>query len=246
MKRMSASFRPGSYRAAVLGAGMILAAGIGPAFACGTEPLLGEICVFAANFCPLGYAFAGGGGLTISSYGELNQLIGGLYGGASPSSFFLPNLQQTMMVGADDPAVIGQNIGAQTVALSAVNLPPHSHDLAPARVTVSGASVTVPFNAIPASGATPSVAPGATVYPTNAKGGAGVGILRGVFTTTAPSPGSLNVGQMPVAASGTMSITGTTSAVGGSMPLPIQSPALALTVCIAVTGLSPSFPKPAQ
>lgn len=245
MKRMSVSSCPGPWRAAVLGAGMILAAGTGPVFACGANPYVGEICVFATNFCPVGYASAAGQRVASSYNLLLFKLIGILYGG-SEESFNLPNLQATMMIGSDDPAVVGQTIGGQTADLGVLNLPPHSHDLSPTTVTVSGGSVTVPFNAIPASGATPSVAPGAVIYPTNARGGSGASTLRGAFTTTAPSPNLLNVALMPVVASGTVAIAGTTSAVGGSMPLPIQSPALALSVCIALDGTYPNLPGTAQ
>lgn len=246
MKRMSVSSGPGPYRAAVLGVGMILAAGVGPAFACGAEPYLGEICVFAANYCPAGYIAAEKQSMSVSGYPLLNKLIGDVYGGNSLDYFNLPDLRATMMIGSDMPSLFGQNVGGQNVTVTSASLPPHSHDLAQASVTVSGTSVTVPFNAIPASGATPLVAPGTAVYPTNAQGGSGGGALRGAFTTTAPSVNLLNVGRMPVITSGTVTIAGTTSVVGGSMPLPIQSPALALTTCIAKAGTYPSFPGTAQ
>jgi len=37
-----------------------------PAEACGDQPFLGEICLFAFNFCPLGFAVAAGQLLSIS------------------------------------------------------------------------------------------------------------------------------------------------------------------------------------
>lgn len=234
MKRVFVGSGLGFCRAAILGGCMIFA-GAEPALACGANPYIGEICIFAASYCPVGYAVADNSEITFSTNSELGKLLGNIYGGSN-IAFALPDLRNVMMVGSPSWTAIGGAVGGRSTTLVAANLPSHSHILATAKVTVSATSVTVPFNAIPAAGATPTVPPGSTVYPTNARGGAGPSALRGVFTTTAPT--SFIPSQMPVSTSGGVAISGATGPSGGGAPLPIQSPALALTVCIATQGAS--------
>ena len=61
--------------------------------ACGTAPLLGEICIFAFNYCPKGYAVADGQLLSIAQYPGLSALLGQTYGGDGVTTFGLPDLQ---------------------------------------------------------------------------------------------------------------------------------------------------------
>ena len=61
-----------------------------PALAQATDPFIGEIEVFAFNFCPVGWAPLNGQILQISQYTALFSLLGIAYGGDGSSTFALP------------------------------------------------------------------------------------------------------------------------------------------------------------
>jgi microcystin-dependent protein len=54
------------------------------------EPYLGEIQIFALNFCPVGWAGLNGQLLPITQYVALFQLLGTTYGGDGTTTFALP------------------------------------------------------------------------------------------------------------------------------------------------------------
>jgi microcystin-dependent protein len=56
----------------------------------GGEPFLGEINLFAFNFCPRGYAELSGQLLPISQNTALFSLLGTQYGGNGTTTFALP------------------------------------------------------------------------------------------------------------------------------------------------------------
>jgi microcystin-dependent protein len=56
-----------------------------------SEPYLGEIRIFAFNFCPVGWAAVSGQLLPISQNQALFQLLGTNYGGDGTTTFALPN-----------------------------------------------------------------------------------------------------------------------------------------------------------
>jgi len=55
------------------------------------EPFLGEIRIFALNFCPTGWAAVNGQLLPISQNAALFDLLGTNYGGDGITTFALPN-----------------------------------------------------------------------------------------------------------------------------------------------------------
>jgi microcystin-dependent protein len=61
-----------------------------PVAAQASEPFLGEIQIFAFNFCPEGWVQANGQLLSISTYTALFALLGTTYGGDGVSTFALP------------------------------------------------------------------------------------------------------------------------------------------------------------
>ena len=63
------------------------------------EPFLGEIRTFGFNFCPRGWAAAEGQILPISQNQALYSLLGTYYGGDGRTTFGLPDLRGTLMVG---------------------------------------------------------------------------------------------------------------------------------------------------
>ena len=113
-----------------------------------SNPYFGEIRLFAGNFAPLGWAFCHGQLLSIAENDALFSLIGTTYGGDGQQTFGLPDLRgrvplhQGTGTGLSSRA-IGEQSGAETVALTASHLPAHSHSLvatsAPASATAGPA-----------------------------------------------------------------------------------------------------------
>jgi len=99
-----------------------------------SEPFIAEIRIFAGNFAPRGWAFCNGQLLPIAQNTALFSLIGTTYGGDGRTTTGLPNLQnRAPMHPGNGPGLssrrLGQKGGADTVALTASNLPTHTHSM---------------------------------------------------------------------------------------------------------------------
>ena len=68
-----------------------------PAAACGTMPYMGEVCLNAAPFCPVGYAEANGQLLQIVEQHALFSLLSTRYGGDGRVTFGLPKLSASAL-----------------------------------------------------------------------------------------------------------------------------------------------------
>ncbi len=78
-----------------------------PAQACGDSSYIGEVCVFAFNFCPQGYLPADGRSLPIRDNAALFSLLGITYGGDGKTDFKLPDLRKSDKDAKDTPKAIG-------------------------------------------------------------------------------------------------------------------------------------------
>lgn len=126
-----------------------------------SSPFVAEIRPWALNFAPRGWAMAQGQILPISQYTALFSLIGTYYGGNGTSNFQLPDLRSRVpMKYGQDPVgnqyVIGEEAGEETVTISSLQMPVHTHN-------VFGSDAPTGNNAV--------VAPG-TAMATNDKGNA--------------------------------------------------------------------------
>lgn len=97
-----------------------------------SEPLLGQISLFGGNFAPTGWAFLDGQVLQISQNLALFSVLGTTYGGDGQSTFALPDLRGRVPIGfGQGPGLpnysLGQETGLETLSLSEVNLPAHTH-----------------------------------------------------------------------------------------------------------------------
>lgn len=207
------------------------------ASACGIDPYIGEVCFFAGTFCPDGYLAANGQELPVNNYQALFSLLGANYGGDGRTKFNLPDLQGRVPVGAGRGVGlsnynVGQKGGVEKQTLLNANLP------ATMAGTVSGLQVqaALPVNSTTPPGATnPLVAGSSQNYLTNASAAG----MKGLYTTTAPVPGSTKA-TMPIetaVSGGTIAITG-----GGGQPVNIVQPYQAMTACIANVGTYPMRP----
>ena len=64
-----------------------------------SNPLIGQLDVFAGNFAPRGWAFCNGQLLPISQHQALFALIGTTYGGDGRTTFALPDLRGRVVIG---------------------------------------------------------------------------------------------------------------------------------------------------
>ena len=97
-----------------------------------SEPFIAEVRIFAGNFAPRGWAFCNGQLLPIAQNTALFSLLGTVYGGDGRTTVGLPDLQgrAAMHPGRGPgltPRVLGQKLGAETVALSSDQLGTHNH-----------------------------------------------------------------------------------------------------------------------
>jgi microcystin-dependent protein len=96
-----------------------------------SQPYVGEIRMFGGNFAPAGWMFCAGQLLPISENDVLFNLIGTTYGGDGQVTFALPDLQGRVPVhqGQGQPSAyqIGEMAGAETVTLTANQIPVHTH-----------------------------------------------------------------------------------------------------------------------
>jgi microcystin-dependent protein len=99
-----------------------------------SEPLLGEIRLFAGNFAPRGWVFPDGQVLPIAQNTALYSILGTAYGGDGRTSFALPDLRgRTAIHAGNGPGLtnrpLGQKTGVDSVTLTQAQMPAHSHTL---------------------------------------------------------------------------------------------------------------------
>lgn len=108
---------------------------------------VGEIRLFAGRRIPVDWHLCDGALLRISEYEILFSLLGTSYGGDGVTTFALPDLRGRVPVhfGTNPapqtvaPVAFAQAVGQEQVAVTAANLPAHSHSLiAVANPGVSG------------------------------------------------------------------------------------------------------------
>ncbi|HVX57437.1 MAG TPA: tail fiber protein [Candidatus Saccharimonadales bacterium] len=105
---------------------------VGMTLAAAQEMYVGEVRLFAFNWCPMGWLQASGQTLPINQYTPLFALIGTTYGGNGSSTFNLPNLSGRAPYGQFNNGQgqpIGTIYGSTQVTLTVSNLPSHTHQL---------------------------------------------------------------------------------------------------------------------
>jgi microcystin-dependent protein len=94
-----------------------------------SEPFLAEIRMFGFNFPPRGWATCDGQILPINQNQSLYSLLGTTYGGDGRTSFGLPDLRGRTPIHVGDGRIPGQRDGEERHALSAQEIPGHTHQL---------------------------------------------------------------------------------------------------------------------
>ena len=177
-----------------------------------SEQFLGQVTLFSFKFPPKGWAFCNGQLLPIAQNQALFSLLGTQFGGDGKTSFALPNLQGSVVVGMGGGQTIGARGGEATHTLVAAENPSHQHTLnADARTAASSNTVSPGGNVLGQSvGSNPPQAN----YPVN------------IFNTAGPSGSN----QLSSSAVGSV----------GGQPHPNMMPSLVLDYCIALTGIYPT------
>ena len=102
------------------------------------QPYVGEIRMFAGNFAPAGWMFCEGQLLPISENETLFNLIGTTYGGDGMNTFALPDLRGRIPLHQGSGSIMAETGGAETITLTANQIPAHSHPFLASTATAGG------------------------------------------------------------------------------------------------------------
>jgi microcystin-dependent protein len=91
------------------------------------DPFVGQIMIFAFDFCPPGWAHCNGQVLPVGQNQTLFSLLGTTYGGNGTTTFGLPDLQGRLPLHADTANPLGRAEGADGVLLTESEMGPHDH-----------------------------------------------------------------------------------------------------------------------
>ena len=99
------------------------------AFSIKSQPMVGEIRMFAGNYPPNGWAFCDGSLISISENDVLFTLIGTTYGGDGQTTFALPDFRGRAPISVSSGNSMGQMGGTETVTLTVSQIPAHRHPM---------------------------------------------------------------------------------------------------------------------
>lgn len=227
------------------------------------DAFMGTIMAVGFNFAPRGWAFCNGQTLPIAQNSALFALLGTLYGGDGQTTFGLPDLRGRVVVGSQAtgpgiaPVQQGEKAGTNNVtvisngtaqvALTAANLPAHTH---PATMSLSSLTATTNVNidttahAVPP--ATTAFAAGSTLTSTTAGGptSAAIYLPSGTAQTT---PVPLSGVTTTVNGSGAVTVAANTGGgttliapVATQATVSVMQPYLGINYIICLEGIFPS------
>lgn len=193
---------------------------------------LGSITLFAFNWAPQGFASCAGQQLQIQQNAALYSLLGIQFGGNGSTTFNLPDLRGRVPVGYGQGLglpniIVGENLGAATMTLSASNIGAHTHLIA--ELQANKTAVLHAKNANADKGAPPAHYLAAGV---SADGTISMKMYsdQPPDTTLASDSVTLNTANLVAAASAANQAFG------------LYQPSLGMGYCIATEGLYPSRP----
>jgi microcystin-dependent protein len=178
-----------------------------------SEPFIGEITLSAGNFAPKGWAFCQGQLLAIQQYSALFSILGTTYGGDGVTTFALPDLRGRAPLGFGQGPGLSSYVLGQASGAQAVTL---NVNQLPAH--------THALMATAASGSVPSPAGAFNAANVDSQGGTATD-----FAAATPAP------VLAAMAAGSVG-----NSAGGSGPVAVVQPFLALEFIIALEGTYPS------
>lgn len=193
------------------------------------DAYLGYVMFTAGSYAPRGWSLCQGQLMGIAQNSALYSLLGISFGGNGSSDFALPNLGGRALVGTGQAPGVGHNYsqgevgGTEQTTITSNQMPMHVHAVpaqpGPTAVTDNTALDTL---STPENGARLGAA-----FDTSTSAAPAIYVPAGVGTNTVNLAGGA---------------AGTTGMAGGSQPLPIMQPYLAMNAVICVEGLYPSRP----
>ena len=200
------------------------------------DPFIAQLLLWTVNWAPRDWAQCDGRSMNVSQNTALFSLLGVTYGGNGSTTFNLPDFRGRIPIGLGTRPGTSINYGIgianiggnESVALTAANLPSHTHTAA---VTTTPISVTI--KASPAGG-TDNV-PGTNGSTTLAASMAGRAAGSTIYNNQAPTV-AMNTAT---AVSGGVT-TVVNSPVGNNTPVDIRMPYLPVNFIIALNGIYPS------
>lgn len=210
-----------------------------------SDPYMGEIRMVAFDFAPYGWALCHGQRVPVMQNQALFVLLGTRYGG-NDEKFALPDFSGRFPMGTSsaDPkdaspnskglryAKLGDVGGSETSSLGPANVPAHSHDIDPSKL-----SVTVPIS-IPV---TTSTVNGTATPSTDTVLGPLPASQHSTLYSTSASDTTLKTFKATGTISGaTTASAGAGAANGNGVPIDIRNPYLTVNFIIALTGIFPT------
>jgi microcystin-dependent protein len=138
-----------------------------------SAPFVGEIRLCGFNFAPQGWVFCRGQILPIAQNTALFSLLGTTYGGNGQTTFALPDLRgRSAMHFGQGPGLsqraLGEQGGAESVTLTANQIPAHSHAIS---ASTGRQTSNRPTGGYQAAGNSYSITRNVTMAPTLAAAG---------------------------------------------------------------------------
>jgi microcystin-dependent protein len=183
------------------------------------DPFLGEIRLFSFPKIPMRWVACYGQLLQITQYQALYALVGTYYGGNGTTNFGIPDLRGRVPVSQGASPIstaeyfMGQQGGAEGVALVANQLPSHGHQIAVSNA--AGTTANVSNTVYVAQVAVPPTPAGAPAAPN-------------MFLPPGGNPATTTL------------LPGGIASVGAGAAHENRQPYLAMNYCIATQGLFPS------
>jgi microcystin-dependent protein len=174
-----------------------------------SQPYVGQIILVGFNFAPVGWFPCDGRLLPIAQFDVLFNLIGTTYGGDGQTTFALPDLRGRVP--------IGEEAGSEAIALTASQIPVHTHAINTSALTASVASKT---------GAGNSRSPVGTIPAGEA---AGVTMIYSAQAPDVTMGGNLGAGS-----------SASTASTGGGGAHDNMQPYAVMQYCISAFGIFPS------
>jgi microcystin-dependent protein len=180
------------------------------------NPFVGQIELFGFGFAPKNWAYCQGQLMAISTNQALFSLLGTTYGGDGIRTFALPDLRSRLPLGTDmlgGQYPMGSITGTESVTLSTLQIPTHTHQLRAANGTDTSGNTNTPAANV------------------------GFGVTTGTTIGSKPMDVFAYVADAAPAALLDKSAVGMT---GGGQPHENRMPSLVLNACICLFGTFPS------
>lgn len=199
------------------------------------EAYLAMISMFGTNFAPRGWMLCNGQTLSIAQNSALFSLLGTTFGGDGQTTFALPNFQGRMPMGWGNgpglsPRTLGEVAGTESQTLTQLQMPQHTH--AATATSTSTSTTTATLHAETTNGdARNPLGKMLATPPTGAQ----------IYADPIAADNKAMAPDSITATTNTTTNTTVTNAVaGGSQPVGIMPPFLAVSFCICTQGIFPS------